>query len=340
MNRISTKLSNPLLILQRDLSDEKKRSEKKKEQSSSSESQKTPTSLTNPTNTPSSIVVSRSVKESSASGGKESAIDSQKQSATGNIVASSSTVSKAGKDATISGSRDTTTESQKQAFASGNIANNPSINTASRTAKETQQTSSKESVASSQSQSKSSDSSSDTSASSVASRTAKAANALGSATLHYTYEFNKLYYDVEKNVMSKINESNRRRFRLIVLSILIGTIVLFLVFGTKIRKGITDGTADIAKETLENESLKIQTQELAMAVVQTILNDKEITSHAANFLREASTVSETQAALLQLTLHVLQHPESLHELQILVKKLLGILSEDKVSNFVLLLGCY
>jgi hypothetical protein len=169
------------------------------------------------------------------------------------------------------------------------------------------------------------------SSSSVAAQTAKAANALGSATLHYTYEFNRLYSDVEKNVMSKINESNRRRFRLIVISILIGAIVMFVVFGTKIRKGITDGTADIAKETLENESLKIQTQELAMAVVQTILNDKEITSHAANFLREASTVSETQAALLQLTLHVLQHPDSLNELQILVKKLLSLLSQDNVA---------
>jgi len=165
----------------------------------------------------------------------------------------------------------------------------------------------------------------------ISSATSRAANALGSATLHYTYEFNRLYTDLEKSMLSKINESNKRRIRLIIVSVIVGTIILFVVFGSFIRKGITDGTADIAKETLENESLKIQTQELAMAVVQTILNDKDITSHAANFLREASSVPETQTALLLLTLHVLQHPDSLNQLTIMVQKIISILSKDPVS---------
>lgn len=80
---------------------------------------------------------------------------------------------------------------------------------------------------------------------------------------------------------------------------------------------------------MENESLKIQTQELATAVVQTILNDKEITAHAATFLKEASTTAETQAALLELTMHVLQHPKTLDEAALLAKKLLNSLSQDK-----------
>ena len=92
---------------------------------------------------------------------------------------------------------------------------------------------------------------------------------------------------------------------------------------------LSDQTADLAKETLENESLKVQTQELAMAVVNTVLNDKEVTAHAASFLREASVVPETQQALLQLTLYVLQHPDSLKHFTALTKKLISVLAEDK-----------
>jgi hypothetical protein len=84
------------------------------------------------------------------------------------------------------------------------------------------------------------------------------------------------------------------------------------------------------QETLENESLKVQTQELATAVVNTILEDKEITSQAAAFLKEASTAPETQQALLELTLHVLQHPETLEELSNITQKMIKNLADDKV----------
>ena len=69
-----------------------------------------------------------------------------------------------------------------------------------------------------------------------------------------------------------------------------------------------------------------------MAVVQTVLNDKEVTAHAASFLREASVVPETQQALLELTLHVLQHPDTLNEVAVLVKKLLDVLGNDPVRS--------
>ena len=134
------------------------------------------------------------------------------------------------------------------------------------------------------------------------------ASTIGNATKQYTYEFNKAYNDIEKTIMIRINESNTRRFRLYLIMTVLGTIWIISVFGTQIKKAVAKETAGLAKETLENESLKIQTQELAMAVVQTILNDKDVTAHAAIFLREASIAPETQQALLQLTLHVLQHP--------------------------------
>ncbi len=139
---------------------------------------------------------------------------------------------------------------------------------------------------------------------------------------------NHTYEELEMNLMHRLHESNKNRFR----SYLIGTILLLLwiisVFGDRIRKKMSQKTADFAKETLENESLKTQTQMLATAVVQTVLNDKEITTQAATFLQEASNAPETQAAFYQLTMHVLQHPETLAELTVLSKKLVNNLSED------------
>jgi hypothetical protein len=90
-------------------------------------------------------------------------------------------------------------------------------------------------------------------------------------------------------MMKRINESNQRRFRVILLSSIAFIVWIGVMFGDRIRKNISDQTAGIAKETLENESLKVQTQELAMAVVQTVLNDKEVTAHAATFLKEGTT---------------------------------------------------
>jgi hypothetical protein len=112
---------------------------------------------------------------------------------------------------------------------------------------------------------------------------------IGVATKQYTHEFNRAYSELEKNMMKRINESNQRRFRLGLASTVALLIWVSVVFGTRLRKILTDQTAGLAKETLENESLKVQTQELAMAVVQTVLNDKEVTAHAAAFLKEGKT---------------------------------------------------
>lgn len=138
--------------------------------------------------------------------------------------------------------------------------------------------------------------------------------------------------------MTSLKESNQRRFRIMLLSALVAIIWVSAVFGARIRKSVTEQTADLAKETLENESLKVQTQELAMAVVQTVLNDKEITAHAAAFLKEASVAPETQAALLQLTVHILQHEETLAQLTALGKKLIADLADDKVAAIELCCG--
>lgn len=145
---------------------------------------------------------------------------------------------------------------------------------------------------------------------------------------HYTADLNKAYAEIERKMMERIRENSQARFR----GFLVGGTLLILwitaLFGGRIRKMLSDQTADIARETLENESIKVQTNELATAVVQTILNDKEITANAAKFLREASTAPETQQALLALTLHVLKHTDTLKEVNSLVKNLVAMLTKD------------
>lgn len=145
----------------------------------------------------------------------------------------------------------------------------------------------------------------------------------------YSQQYANAYGDLERTLMERIKESSSRRFRLTLLSVIVVVAWVIAVFGKMIRKALSDQTAGLALETLENESLKVQTEELAMAVVQTVLNDKEVTAHAATFLHEAASVPETQQALLKLTLHVLQHPDTLKEVAVLVKKLVVQLSADK-----------
>jgi hypothetical protein len=132
------------------------------------------------------------------------------------------------------------------------------------------------------------------------------AEAISYATRLYTQQINNAYGDLETAVMSRIKESNQRRFRMYFFPMTISVIVVTYFFGSEIRKTLTDQTAGLAKETLENENLKIQTQELATAVIQTILNDVEVTNQAAKFLQQAAGAPESQEALLRLTLHVLQ----------------------------------
>jgi len=147
-----------------------------------------------------------------------------------------------------------------------------------------------------------------------------------------TFEYaNVTYHEFERKLMAQIKESNQRRFRVVLVSLIVLVTWVIALFGDQLRKVLTDKTAGFAKETLENESLKIQTQELAMAVVQTVLNDQETTNHAAAFLKEAATAAATQQALVDLAVHIVQHPDTLHHLTILAKKLLEDVASDPES---------
>ena len=145
---------------------------------------------------------------------------------------------------------------------------------------------------------------------------------------NYTAAMNNSLKDIELSLMKRIHESNQRRFRLLFFGSLGAIIWFFVAFGGTIGEKLKSMTTGLALETLEDKAIKIQTEELARAVVQTVRNDKEVTAQAASFLREASHAPETQEALLKLTLHVLRHPDSLKELALLTKNVLAALSND------------
>jgi ferredoxin len=152
------------------------------------------------------------------------------------------------------------------------------------------------------------------------------------STIHFTQH---KYEELEKVLMDRVHVHNVNRFREMVLRTLLGIVasctLIWMLFGHRIRRYFTEQTADLAMETLENKELKIQTEELATAVVQTILENQEIASQAAVFLKEASSVPETQQALLKLTLHVLQHKDTMSELTKISQRLIKDLANDKVA---------
>ena len=68
--------------------------------------------------------------------------------------------------------------------------------------------------------------------------------------------------------MARIGNQNRDRFRLMLASSIIFVIWVIVVFGSRIRKSLGLQAIEVAQEMAENEQLKVQTGELAMAVVQ------------------------------------------------------------------------
>lgn len=105
-----------------------------------------------------------------------------------------------------------------------------------------------------------------------------------------------MYADVEAKLMARMRTHNKGRFRTIALCTVLGTIWVFNTFGSEIRKFVGGQTAEVARETLRHESLQIQTQELATAVVNTLLNDPEVLSGTSLFLQMAAVNPETQAS--------------------------------------------
>ena len=149
-----------------------------------------------------------------------------------------------------------------------------------------------------------------------------------------------LYGDIESRILARFSTERSDRFRLYVSATLVGTILIAVLYGPEMKSTFGKKAVEVAQETLENEKLKQQTSDLAMAVVQTLLNDKQVAANASNFLREACSVKETKDALLSLTMSVLQHPDSVKEVGALLTKVIADLAEDPetIKNLGTLLG--
>ncbi|CAM9637026.1 unnamed protein product [Ascophyllum nodosum] len=159
----------------------------------------------------------------------------------------------------------------------------------------------------------------------------KRGGGLGSTAGSLPHQVSEFYADMERNLMSRMRAQDKGRFRALSLSSLLLFVWVLSMFGTEIRRYFASQTAEVARETLKVQALQIQTQELATALVQALLNDQEVVGAGALFLREASTNPETQAALISLALFILQHPETLDETIVLAKKLVQAILDDPES---------
>uniref|UniRef100_A0A7S3UXV6 Uncharacterized protein n=1 Tax=Heterosigma akashiwo TaxID=2829 RepID=A0A7S3UXV6_HETAK len=143
----------------------------------------------------------------------------------------------------------------------------------------------------------------------------------------------------EEYLMKRIHIGNQNRFRTAVLGTILTCCWLTATFGQEIYSFFTKQTAEVAKETLRQESLQIQTQELATAIVQTLLNDDQVMKNATIFLKEAAGNEETKKALVGLGLFILQHEETMREAVELGRKIVVQLSKEPsvINNIALLM---
>lgn len=136
------------------------------------------------------------------------------------------------------------------------------------------------------------------------------------------------YRAFEDSLMKRVHQSNQRRFRLALAAILLTILWIVFIFREYFGSKMKTVTTGLALDTLENKSIKIQSEELARAVVRTVLEDKEVSEKATSFVRDASQAPGTREALLKLTLHVLQHPDSVKAFSFLTKNVIAAISED------------
>ena len=51
--------------------------------------------------------------------------------------------------------------------------------------------------------------------------------------------------NIEETLLQRINASNRRNFRVVLSGIVVSIVLIVVLFGSRIRKKVTNSTADI-----------------------------------------------------------------------------------------------
>ena len=141
------------------------------------------------------------------------------------------------------------------------------------------------------------------------------------------------YREYEQQLMRTLRASNVEQFRVAVTAGALVTVWVVSVFGRQIRRFFSTQTAEVARETLENEELQARTQELAAAVVRTILNDEDILLKLTNFVKRAAGDAVLRGALVDMAVHIVQHEETLAEVKVLGLRLVDhLLASPQVTE--------
>ncbi|RLN26419.1 hypothetical protein BBJ28_00010597 [Nothophytophthora sp. Chile5] len=112
----------------------------------------------------------------------------------------------------------------------------------------------------------------------------------------------------------------------------IGSTVLagvgLMAFGPELKLGMSRHTAEVASRSLQDETLRDNTRELASQIVQTVLNDPKVLDQASRFLQRLVVMDSTREALRALVIHTLNDPLTRSQVTELTQRTVAALLED------------
>ncbi|KAG7381531.1 hypothetical protein PHYPSEUDO_005949 [Phytophthora pseudosyringae] len=110
-------------------------------------------------------------------------------------------------------------------------------------------------------------------------------------------------------------------------SLVLGGVAL-VAFGPELKLGMSKHTAEVASRSLQDETLRDNSRELASQIVQTVLNDPEVLDQASRFLQRLVVMDSTREALKALAIHTLNDPMTRTQVANLTKHTVAALLED------------
>ncbi|KAE8983913.1 hypothetical protein PF005_g22245 [Phytophthora fragariae] len=112
----------------------------------------------------------------------------------------------------------------------------------------------------------------------------------------------------------------------------LGSLVLggvgLVAFGPELKIGMSRHTAELASRSLQDETLRDNTRELASQIVQTVLNDPKVLDQASRFLQRLVVMDSTREALRALVIHTLNDPMTRAQVAELTKHAVTALMEE------------
>ncbi|KAL3667779.1 hypothetical protein V7S43_007330 [Phytophthora oleae] len=101
-----------------------------------------------------------------------------------------------------------------------------------------------------------------------------------------------------------------------------------VAFGPELKLGMSKHTAEVASRSLQDETLRDNSRELASQIVQTVLNDPKVLDQASRFLQRLVVMESTREALRALVIHTLNDPLTRTQVADLTKHTVAALMED------------